>query len=51
MIKRKTGLVVDAYFSGTQTRVILKNAPGRARQSKKPASWRSGTVDSWWCGT
>jgi glycerol kinase len=45
-IRRKTGLVIDAYFSGTKYRWILDHVPGaaeRARQGKLCC----GTVDSW----
>src|SRR5262245_13108633 len=33
-IKRKTGLVVDAYFSGTKLEWILKNVPGAKAKAK-----------------
>ena len=45
-IKRKTGLVVDAYFSGTKLEWILKNVPG-ARAKAKVGNLAFGTVDSW----
>src|SRR5436190_24224942 len=45
-IKRKTGLVVDAYFSGTKLEWILKNVPG-ARAKAKAGNLAFGTIDSW----
>ena len=45
-IKRKTGLVVDAYFSGTKLEWILKNVPG-ARARAKAGNLAFGTIDSW----
>jgi glycerol kinase len=45
-IHRKTGLVVDAYFSGSKIRWILDNVEGaRARARKGELAF--GTVDSW----
>ncbi len=46
LIKRKTGLVVDAYFSGTKVEWLLKNVPG-ARAKAKAGQLAFGTVDSW----
>ena len=46
MIRRKTGLVVDAYFSGTKLQWILKNVPG-AKDMAKAGQLAFGTVDSW----
>ncbi len=46
MIRHKTGLVVDAYFSGTKLKWILDQVPGaRARAEKGELAF--GTVDSW----
>ncbi len=46
MIRQKTGLVVDAYFSGTKLKWILDQVPGaRARAEKGELAF--GTVDSW----
>ena len=45
-IKRKTGLVLDAYFSGTKLEWILKNVPG-ARAKAKAGNLAFGTIDSW----
>lgn len=46
VIKRKTGLVVDAYFSGTKLEWLLRNVPG-ARARAKAGKLAFGTVDSW----
>ena len=46
LIKRKTGLVVDAYFSGTKIEWMLKNVPG-ARAKARAGELAFGTVDSW----
>jgi len=45
-ICRKTGLLVDAYFSGTKIRWILENVPG-VRERAERGELRFGTVDSW----
>jgi glycerol kinase len=45
-IKSKTGLVIDAYFSGSKIRWILDNVPG-ARQKANEGKLAFGTVDSW----
>jgi len=45
-IKRKTGLVVDSYFSGTKLEWILKNVPG-ARAKAKAGTLAFGTIDTW----
>ena len=45
-IKEATGLVVDAYFSGTKIKWILDNVPG-ARQQAERGELLFGTVDSW----
>ena len=46
MIQRKTGLVLDAYFSGTKLQWLLDNVPGvRARAEQGDLAF--GTVDSW----
>ena len=45
-IHRKTGLVIDAYFSGSKIRWILDNVEGaRARAEKGELAF--GTIDSW----
>ncbi|MBR1538225.1 MAG: glycerol kinase GlpK [Bacteroidales bacterium] len=46
MIRRKTGLIIDAYFSGTKIKWILDNVPG-AREKAEAGKLRFGTVDSW----
>ena len=45
-IRERTGLIVDAYFSGTKIRWILDNVPG-ARERAEAGRLRFGTVDSW----
>jgi glycerol kinase len=45
-IKRKTGLVVDAYFSGTKLEWILKNVAG-ARAKAAAGKLAFGTIDTW----
>jgi glycerol kinase len=45
-IRRKTGLVVDAYFSGTKIQWILKNVKG-AKALARQGKLAFGTVDSW----
>src|SRR5450432_310562 len=46
MIARKTGLVLDAYFSGTKLKWLLDNVDGaRARAERGELAF--GTVDSW----
>src|SRR5262245_20206327 len=46
LIRDKTGLVIDAYFSGSKVAWILDNAPG-ARQQADAGRLAFGTVDSW----
>ena len=45
-IRQKTGLLVDAYFSGTKLQWILDNVPG-ARAQAANGELAFGTVDSW----
>lgn len=45
-IKQKTGLVLDAYFSGTKVKYILDQIPG-ARDRAKRGELAFGTIDSW----
>ena len=45
-IREKTGLIIDAYFSGTKIKWILDNVPG-AREKAEAGELRFGTVDSW----
>ena len=45
-VREKTGLLIDAYFSGTKIRWLLDNVPGvRARAERGELC--AGTVDSW----
>lgn len=46
MIHQKTGLIPDAYFSGTKLKWILDHGNG-ARQKAQNGSLMFGTVDSW----
>jgi glycerol kinase len=46
MIREKTGLVIDAYFSGTKVKWILDNVAG-ARARAEAGKLAFGTVDSW----
>ena len=46
LIRRKTGLVIDAYFSATKLQWILENVKG-ARARAKAGGLAFGTVDSW----
>ena len=45
-IHQKTGLIVDAYFSGTKIKWILDHVPG-ARKRAEQGKLRFGNVDSW----
>lgn len=45
-IYRRTGLVVDAYFSGTKIKWILDNVPG-VRDAAREGKVKFGTIDSW----
>ena len=45
-IKKKTGLVIDAYFSGTKIRWILENVKG-VREKAERGELAFGTVESW----
>lgn len=46
MIKAKTGLIIDAYFSATKIKWILDNVPG-ARKRAEAGKLKFGTVDTW----
>ena len=46
IIRERTGLVPDPYFSGTKIKWILKNVPG-ARQMAEEGELLFGTVDTW----
>ena len=45
-IRSKTGLVIDAYFSGTKVRWLLENVPG-AREKAERGELLFGTVETW----
>ena len=45
-IRSKTGLVIDAYFSGTKVRWLLENVPG-AREKAEKGELLFGTVETW----
>ena len=46
LIRSKTGLIIDAYFSATKILWILENVPG-ARKRAEEGKLRFGTVDTW----
>ena len=46
LIQRKSGLVIDAYFSGSKLRWLLDNLPG-ARDRGRRGELAFGTVDAW----
>jgi glycerol kinase len=46
LIRKKTGLVVDAYFSGTKAAWILDHVPG-VRRMAEDGRLAFGTIDSW----
>ena len=45
-ITEKTGLLIDAYFSGTKIKWILDNVPG-AREKAENGELLFGNIDSW----
>ena len=45
-VKDATGLVIDAYFSGTKLAWILDNIPG-ARERAERGELAAGTIDTW----
>lgn len=45
-IREKTGLVIDAYFSGTKVKWILDNVEG-AREQAESGNLLMGTIDTW----
>ena len=45
-IQHKTGLLIDAYFSGTKLKWLLDNVP-HAREQAKRGELAFGTIDSW----
>ena len=46
MVREKTGLFIDAYFSGTKIKWILDNVPG-VREKAEQGRVCMGTVDTW----
>ena len=46
MVTDRTGLLIDAYFSGTKIKWLLDNVPG-ARERAERGELCAGTVDSW----
>lgn len=46
LVQGKTGLVIDAYFSGTKLKWLLDNVPG-AREQAARGELAFGTIDSW----
>ena len=46
IIKEKTGLLIDAYFSGTKIKWILDNVPG-VRERAEKGELLAGTIDTW----
>ena len=46
LIQSKTGLLIDAYFSGTKLKWLLDNVPG-AREQAERGELAFGTIDSW----
>lgn len=46
MVRSKTGLLIDAYFSGTKIKWILDNVPG-SRERAENGELLFGNVDSW----
>ena len=45
-VQKKTGLVIDAYFSGSKVRWLLDNVPG-ARMKAQTGQLAFGTIDTW----
>lgn len=45
-IREKTGLLIDAYFSGTKIRWILQNVP-EAKELAEHGNLLFGTIDTW----
>jgi glycerol kinase len=46
VFRRKTGLVLDPYFSGTKLRWLLENVPGAAERARR-GELAFGTIDAW----
>jgi glycerol kinase len=45
-VQQKTGLIIDAYFSGSKVHWLLDNVPG-ARAAAERGELAFGTIDSW----
>ncbi len=46
LVRERTGLLIDAYFSATKVQWLLENVPG-ARERAEAGELAFGTVDSW----
>lgn len=46
LVRERTGLVIDAYFSGTKIRWLLDRVPDAQRRAKA-GELRFGTIDTW----
>lgn len=46
LFRERTGLIIDAYFSGTKLKWILDHVPG-ARDAARRGDLAFGTVDTW----
>jgi glycerol kinase len=46
LVRQKTGLVIDSYFSGTKVKWILDNVSG-AREKAEAGELILGTIDTW----
>ncbi|MGE5615216.1 MAG: glycerol kinase GlpK [Bacillota bacterium] len=46
IIRKKTGLIIDAYFTGTKIKWILDNVQG-AREKAEAGELLAGTIDAW----
>ena len=46
LIQSRTGLLIDAYFSGTKLKWLLDNVPGARAQAER-GELAFGTIDSW----
>ena len=46
MVRSKTGLVIDSYFSGTKLMWLLNEVPG-VRERAEKGELRFGTIDTW----
>ena len=46
LVREKTGLIIDPYFSGTKIKWILDNVPG-AREKAESGNLLFGTIETW----